>query len=36
MTFWPSSVTSLTPWSARSATSSRTSSKGRDTSSPRV
>ena len=35
-TFWPSSVISITPWSARSATSVSTSSNGRDTSSPRV
>ena len=36
LTFCPSSVTSLTPWAASSATSVRTSSSGRDTSSPRV
>ena len=35
-TFWPSSVISITPWSARSAISVSTSSNGRDTSSPRV
>ncbi len=36
LTFWPSSVTSITPWSERSAISVSTSSNGRDTSSPRV
>ena len=36
LTFWPSSVTSRTPWSARSAISVSTSSNGRDISSPRV
>jgi hypothetical protein len=35
-TFCPSSVTSFTPWSARPATSTSTSSNGRLTSSPRV
>ena len=35
-TFCPSSVISMTPWSARSAISVSTSSNGRETSSPRV
>jgi hypothetical protein len=36
LTFWPSSVTSFTPWAARWAISVSTSSSGRETSSPRV
>lgn len=35
-TFWPSKLISRTPFSARPAISARTSSSGRETSSPRV